>query len=262
MAHSIWKNREFLVQMTVREVLGRYRGSILGLVWSLLNPIMLLLVYTFVFSGVFRAKWPQFGDSPAQFGIVIFVGMVVHGVLSEVLIRAPLSIVTSANYVKKVVFPLEILPVVPIGAALFHCMISLLVLMCVATYLQVAITWSAFTLPIVLFPLVTFTFGVAWLIASIAVYVRDVTQVVGVISNMLLFLSPVFFPLSALPKSLQPWMLLNPLTFIIEQARSVLLLQQFPDWWGLFIYQILASIFAWFGYVWFQRTRKGFADVL
>ena len=141
-------------------------------------------------------------------------------------------------------------------------MVSLLVLMCVATYLQIAITWSVFTLPLVLFPLVTFTFGVAWFIASIAVYVRDITQVVGVISNMLLFLSPVFFPLSALPKSLQSWMLLNPLTFIIEQARSVLLLQQLPNLWGLFIYQILASIFAWFGYVWFQRTRKGFADVL
>lgn len=260
---SVWRNRELIAQLTKRDVIGRYKGSVLGLVWSFVNPIVLLTIYTLMFSVVFKARWGTAEpESRSQFAILLFVGMIVHSLFSETLIRAPSLILANVSYVKKIVFPLEILPVVAMGTSLFHSLISLLVL-CVALLLvNHVLPWQALALPLVLLPLVVLSLGIAWALASLGVFLRDVAQPIGLLMTVLLFASPVFYPVSALPPALQPWLMLNPLTFIIEQARAVLIQGRLPDFPGLLLYSIVALLVAWGGYVWFQKTRKGFANVL
>ena len=260
---SLWRNRQLIVQMTKREVVGRYQGSALGLVWSFLNPVFMLAVYTFVFSVVFKARWGVGGEeSKTQFAVVLFVGMIVHGLFAEVLNRAPGLILSNVNYVKKVVFPLEILPVISMGAALFHSLISLGVLLIAFVLFNGYLHWTAIFTPLVLLPLVILTLGLAWMLASLGVFLRDVGQTIGIITTVMLFLAPVFYPVTALPEEMRPWIMANPLTFIIEQAREVLIWGRMPDWAGLGTYTVVAMAITWAGYAWFQKTRKGFADVL
>jgi lipopolysaccharide transport system permease protein len=262
MLNNLWGNHELIVQMTRREVVGRYKGSLMGLLWSFLNPIFMLVVYSFVFSVVFKARWSGGGESQTQFAVILFAGMTVHALFAEVLNRAPGIILGNVNYVKKVVFPLEILAVVSLGAALFHTLVSLLVLLAAFAMLNGFIHWTAVFAPLVLLPLMIMSLGFGWILSSLGVFVRDIGQLIGVFTTALLFLSPVFFPVSALPEPLQPWLNLNPLTFIIEQTREVLIWGHLPDWKGLMLYLVGASVFAWLGFFWFQKTRKGFADVL
>ena len=260
---SLWRNRHLIVQMTRREVVGRYKGSALGLAWSFLTPILMLAVYTFVFSVVFKARWGTDGDeSKTQFALVLFVGMIVHGLFAEVLNRAPGLILSNVNYVKKVVFPLDVLPVIAMGAALFHASISLAVLLIAFALFNGYLHWTAIFIPVVLLPLVILTLGVAWIFASLGVFLRDVGQTVGIITTMMLFLAPIFYPITALPEEIRPWIMANPLTFIIEEARGVVILGRMPEWSGLGIYTLAATAVAWAGFAWFQKTRKGFADVL
>ena len=263
LAKSLWRNRQLIVQMTRREVAGRYKGSVLGLAWSFFNPVFMLAVYTFVFSVVFKARWGGGGEeSKTQFAVVLFVGMIVHGLFAEVLNRAPGLILSNVNYVKKVVFPLEILPVVRMGAALFHSFISLGVLLITFVLFNGYLHWTAVLAPLVLLPLAILTLGLAWMLASLGVFLRDVGHTIGVITTVMLFLAPVFYPITALPEEIRPWIMGNPLTFIIGQAREVLIWGRLPDWLGLGVYTLVATVVAGAGYAWFQKTRKGFADVL
>lgn len=264
LACSLWSNRQLIRQMTAREVVGRYKGSVMGLFWSFLNPVFMLVVYTFVFSVVFKARWGVGGveETKAQFAVVLFVGMIVHGLFAEVLNRAPGLISANVNYVKKVVFPLEILPVISMGAALFHSLVSLAVLLVAFVIFNGYLHWTAIFIPLVLLPLVILVLGLAWMLASLGVFLRDVGQTIGIITTVMMFLSPVFFPVTALPEQYRPVIMANPLTFIIEQAREVLIWGRVPDWISLGIYILVATIIAWVGYIWFQKTRKGFADVL
>lgn len=263
LVRSLWSNRRLIVQMTKREVVGRYKGSIMGLAWSFFNPVFILTVYTFVFSEVFKARWGAGGDeSKTRFALVLFVGMIVHGVFAEVLSRAPGLILSNVNYVKKVMFPIEILPIIALGAALFHSLISLGVLLIAYTIFNGYLHWTAVFTPLVLLPLVILTLGLAWMLASLGVFLRDVGQTIGIILTVLMFLSPVFYPVTAVPEKFRPWIMANPLTFIIEQAREVLIWGHLPQWHGLGMYTVGAAAIAWAGYAWFQKTRKGFADVL
>ncbi len=263
---SLWSHRALVLQMTRREVVGRYRGSVLGLAWSFFNPVLMLTVYTFVFSVVFKARWGDTAspasDSRMEFAIVLFVGMIVHGLFSEVLNRAPILILVNQNFVKRVVFPLEILPVVSLVAALFHALISLAVLLAAFVLFNGYLHWTALTAPLVLLPLVVFTLGLAWMLSSLGVFLRDVGQTIGLFTTVLMFLAPVFYPVNALPEEFRPWMMVNPLTFIIEQLRDVLVWGRPPFWVGLVWYSVAAVAVAWLGFAWFQKTRKGFADVL
>jgi lipopolysaccharide transport system permease protein len=223
----------------------------------------MLAVYTFVFSVVFKARWGTDGDeSKTQFALVLFVGMIVHGLFAEVLNRAPGLILSNLNYVKKVVFPLEVLPVISMGAALFHAFISLSVLLLAFFLFNGYLNWTAIFLPLVLMPLVLLTLGVAWIFTSLGVFLRDVGQTVGIITTVMLFLAPIFYPVTALPEEVRPLIMANPLTFIIEEARGVVILGRMPHWTGLGIYTLVATSVAWAGFAWFQKTRKGFADVL
>lgn len=262
-ARSFWRNRQLIAQMTRREVAGRYKGSVLGLAWSFFNPVFMLAVYTFVFSVVFKARWGLGGEeSKTQFAVVLFVGMIVHGLFAEVINRAPGLILANVNYVKKVVFPLEILPVVSMGAALFHSLISLSVLLIAFVIFNGYLHWTVVFTPLVLLPLVILTLGLAWMLASLGVFLRDIGQTIGIITTVMMFLAPVFYPVTALPEEFRPWLMANPLTFIIEQAREVLIWGHLPDWIGLGIYTLAATAVTWAGYAWFQKTRKGFADVV
>lgn len=261
---SIWRNRQLIVQMTKREVVGRYKGSAMGLTWSFFNPVFMLVVYTFVFSEIFRSRWGGVGgdDSKTQFAVVLFVGMIVLSLFSEVLNRAPGLILSNVNYVKKVVFPIEILPIIAMAAALFHSLVSLGVLLAAFALFNGYLHWTAIFTPLVLLPLVILTTGLAWMLASLGVFLRDVGQTISIITTVLMFLSPVFYPITAVPERFRPLIMANPLTFIIEQAREVLIWGRLPDWSGLGIYTLLAGVLSWAGFAWFQKTRKGFADVL
>lgn len=264
LGQSLWRNRQLIVQMTKRDVVGRYKGSIMGLAWSFFNPLFLLVVYTFVFSMIFKSRWGGAGadDSKTQFAVLLFVGMIVLSLFSDVLNRAPTLIIGNVNYVKKVVFPLEILPIIAVGAALFHSLISLGVLLAAFVLFNGYLNWTLIFTPLVLLPLVILTTGLSWMLASLGVFLRDVGQTIVIITTVLMFLSPVFYPITAVPERFRPFIMASPLTFIIEQAREVLIWGHLPDWLGLCIYTLVASAIAWAGYAWFQITRKGFADVL
>jgi lipopolysaccharide transport system permease protein len=260
---SLLRNRQLIVQMTRREVVGRYKGSAMGLAWSFFNPVFMLAVYTFVFSVIFKSRWGGAGDdSKTQFAVLLFVGMIVLSLFSDVLNRAPGLILGNVNYVKKVVFPLEILPIIAVGAALFHSLISLGVLLAALALFNGYLHWTIVFTPLVILPLVILTTGLAWMLASLGVFLRDVSQTIVIITTVLMFLSPVFYPVTAVPERFRPFIMANPLTFIIEQTREVLIWGHLPDWLGLGAYTLVATAIAWAGYAWFQKTRKGFADVL
>jgi lipopolysaccharide transport system permease protein len=249
--------------MAKREVVGRYKGSVMGLLWSFLNPIFLLLVYTFFFSVVFKSRWGvSEEESKIQFAVILFVGMIVYGLLADVLNRAPMLILSNVNYVKKVVFPLEILPIIALTSTLFHTLASLSVLLIVFFSLNSFIYWTTIFIPMVLLPLIILSLGISWILASLGVFMRDIGQSIGLFTTALMFLSPVFFSVNSLPKEFQSIIMANPLTFIIEQARDVLIWGKMPDFLGLINYTFIALIVAWLGFIWFQKTRKGFADVL
>lgn len=233
----------------------------MGLAWSFFNPVFMLVVYTFVFSLIFKSRWGG-DESKTLFALVLFVGMIVLGLFSEVVNRAPSIILSNVNYVKKVVFPIEILPVIAMGAALFHTLISLSVLLIAFLLFNGFLHWTVIFIPLILLPLVIVTLAIAWILAAIGVFLRDVSQTIGIITTVLMFLSPVFYPVTAVPERFRPFIMANPLTFIIEQAREVVIWGHFPNWIGLSIYTLLATILAWAGYYLFQKTRKGFADVL
>jgi lipopolysaccharide transport system permease protein len=261
---SLVSNRQLIMQMTKREVLGRYKGSVMGLAWSFFNPVFMLVVYTFVFSEIFKSRWGGVGgdDSKTQFAVVLFVGMIVLNLFSEVLNRAPSLILQNANYVKKVIFPIEILPAVAMGAALFHSLISLGVLLAAFVLFNGYLHWTVIFIPLVLLPLILVTLGFAWMLAAAGVFLRDIGQTISVITTVLMFLSPVFYPVTAVPERFRVFIMANPLTFIIEQAREVLIWGHTPNWAGLCIYTLAAMAVAWAGFALFQKARKWFADVL
>lgn len=260
---SVIGNHQLIFQMIKREVVGRYKGSLFGLTWSFLNPILMLAIYTFVFSVVFKARWGEGGtDSKTQFALLVFVGMIVLNLFAEAMNRAPMLILGNTNYVKKVVFPLEILAIISLGASLFHACVSFLVLTLALIVINHELHWTVICVPLIFTPLLFFSLGVTWILASLGVFMRDVGQTIGILTTMLMFMSPVFYPVSALPPSFQSIMILNPLTFIIEQTRKIVIFGQAPDWLGLGMYALISILVMWLGYAWFQKTRKGFADVL
>ncbi|MDZ4728858.1 MAG: ABC transporter permease [Xanthomonadales bacterium] len=263
MAVSLWRNRGLALALTKREVVGRYRGSMVGLAWSLFNPILMLLIYTFVFSVVFKARWEIGGDeSKGTFAIVLFVGLIVHGLFAECINRAPSLILSNVNYVKKVIFPLEILPCVALGSALFHTAVNIAVLLLAQLILTHQLMWTALLFPMVLLPLIFAAIGFTWFLSGLGVYVRDIGQITGMFTTILLFLSPVFYSISALPEKYQGWVRLNPLAFIIEASRNTLIFGKMPNIGEWAIMLFAGMLICWGGFVWFQKSRKGFADVL
>lgn len=261
---ALWQHRELWWRLTEREVLGRYRGSMLGVSWSFLNPLAMLGVYTFIFSQVFNARWGTAVNSggPLGFAINLFAGLIVYNLFSECATKAPTTILLFPNYVKKVVFPLEILSAVSVGSALFHAITSLLVLAIFILICFHHIPFQALWLPLVWLPLLLGCLAMSWLLGALGVFLRDLGQVIGVCVSMLMFLSPIFFPITALPIRWQPLLAINPLAGIIEQTRLVLVSGKNPD--SIYVLAaILLSILACeLSFRSFQKAKRAFADVL
>lgn len=249
-------------QFTRRDVLARYRGSLLGLGWSFLTPLLMLAVYTFVFRVIFKARWADAPVGDFEFALQVYAGLIVFMLFAEVVSRAPRLVLDQPNLVKKVVFPLEILPWVAVLAGLFHLALNLVALLGAAAIARGGLSPSVLALPLVLAPFVPLLLGLAWFLAALGVYVRDVGQVTTLAVSLLMFLSPVFYPVSSLPEQWQPWLRANPLTPVMEQLRHVTLDGRWPDWSQLLLELLIASAVAWAGARWFAATRKGFADVL
>lgn len=262
MAASLWRNRSLVRALIQREVIGRYRGSFMGILWSFFNPVFMLVIYTFVFSVVFKARWSSDSDSKTEFALVLFAGLIMFNLFAECFNRAPGLILSNVNYVKKVVFPLEILPWVVLGSAMFHTLISIGVWLIAYVILFGTPHATVLMLPLVMLPLLLLIMGLSWGLAALGVYLRDVSQVIGVMTTVLMFLSPIFYSGSSLPENYRHLLLLNPLTPAIEQARDVLFWGIVPDFGMIGLYLLGSAVIAWLGFAWFQKTRKGFADVL
>lgn len=259
---SLRANWSLTLALARREIVGRYRGSFMGLMWSFFHPLLMLAVYTFVFSVVFNARWPQGTDSKTEFALVLFTGLIVFSLFSECVNRAPSVILNNANYVKKVVFPLEILPIVTLLSAGFHMLISILVWLGFYFIFFGVPPLTIMLLPLVLAPLVFITMGLSWLLASLGVYLRDVAQIIGVVTTILMFMSPIFYSVEALPVEYRSLMLANPLTTNIEQVRDVMIWGRGIDWTAWLLLLLGSMAMTWLGFAWFQKTRAGFADVL
>jgi len=263
MIKGLWGQRDLIRQLTVQEVIGRYKGSYFGLFWTILTPLLMLAVFTFVFGIVFKAKWgvsPQ--ESRIEFALTLFCGLIAFNFFSECFNRSPGLIVGSPNYVKRVVFPLEILPVNVLLSSLFHALISLCILLFGILLFMSRLSWTILYLPLVLLPLVCLTLGLSWFIASIGVFVRDVGNVTGFLTTLLFFGTPIFYPIAALPGRLQTLVRLNPLTLIVEDLRRIMIWNLPPDWnwYGLSVLVSLAVLM--FAYAWFMQSKKAFADVI
>jgi lipopolysaccharide transport system permease protein len=263
LGRTLLAHRGLIGQLVRQEIAGRYRGSVLGMAWSFVTPVLMLLIYTFVFSVVFQSRWGGLEQAGrAAFAVVLFAGMTVFALFSDVIVRAPTLVIANTNYVKRVMFPLEILPVVHMGTALFHFLVAMVAWFLSAWWVLGSVPWTAVLLPIVIVPLILGTLGIAWLLASLGVFLRDLAQTIGLVVTAMLFLTPIFYPLDAIPERYRPWIRINPLTTVIEQSRELLILGRVPPMLEVAVCWVAALAIAWLGFAWFQKTRKGFADVV
>jgi lipopolysaccharide transport system permease protein len=250
------------VQMARRDVVGRYRGSFIGLLWSFFNPLLMLMIYTFVFGIIFKSRWNAQVTGHFEFAIILFAGLNINSMFTECANRAPTLIVENTNFVKKVVFPLEVLSWSTLGSALFHLLISTAVLLIISWFAKGFLPWTIVLFPVVVACFLPFVAGTIWLLASLGVFLRDLKQAAGIITTALMFLAPILYPKEFIPAAYREWMYLNPLTVIVEASQDVLVWGRPPSWVHLGLYTLLACLFAWLAFAWFERSRKGFADVL
>jgi lipopolysaccharide transport system permease protein len=254
-------HRALLYSLARRDVETRYRGTALGFVWAVLQPLMMLAVYAFVFGGIFKSRWtPQGGIQ--DFVQMLYCGLIVHGVFSDTLSRSPGAVLSNPGYVKKVVFPLELLPLCQLASAVFNAAVSLVLVSLLVLIQHHSLPVTALLVPVILTPLFLLTAGLGWLLAAVGVFFRDVGQVINIAMSVLLFLSPVFYPASAAAPFARQLIYLNPLTYPMEALRSVLVLGVQPNWLHWLAYSAIGAISCLAGLWFFQRTRPAFADVI
>ena len=262
-ASGLTTHRRLLWDMAQRDATSRYKGSYLGVVWAFITPLLMLGIYSFVFGHVFKAKWTNSATGgTAEFILIIFCGLMVFNVFAECIARAPSMILVNPNYVKKIIFPLEILPLVNMASALMHFGISLVLLLAAQLLLFGKFPVLIFLLPIVLAPFILFTLALSWFLAALGVYVRDIGQIVNVVVTALMFTAPLFFPLSAIGPDLQWLLKFNPVSLPIDAARDVLIFDRMPDIAGLAVYSAICVVIFALCFTWFQHARRGFADVI
>lgn len=258
---EICNQRNLLYDLVKRDVTSRYRGTLLDFLWLVLHPIIMISVYSFVFGGVFKSRWANQG-SLGEFVIMLFTGFIIFTLFSETVNKAPSSITAYPNFVKKIVFPLELLPLVNLGSAFINFLIGFFILCLMILYEKLNIPSLALLSPLVIIPVLLLAAGFSWGLSALGVFFRDLGQIVGVLTSVMLYLSPIFFSVSSAPESARWLLQLNPLSFPIEQMRNVLVLGLLPDWKGLFIYSICSLIIGWLGLWIFQKSRRAFADVV
>jgi lipopolysaccharide transport system permease protein len=256
-----WRNRSLIKQLIKREMFARYQETHLGMVWAILEPLLMLTVYTVVFYLIFNRHWRSADESILEFAVILFSGLIVFNAFREVVNNSPKLILRNINYVKKVVFPLEILPVVSVFTTALRFIINIfLLLACLIIGFDVHA--QILYMPVVLFPYFIMLFGASMFLSSLGVYLRDIGQVMGMLVTAVLFLSAVFYPVSSVPENYRIFFYVNPVAFSIEQFREAVIWGQAPDWRWLLLYYPPGLLVGWMGIFWFQKTRKGFADVL
>jgi len=260
----ITSNKYLLLQLLKREVLQRYRGSHLGFFWAFAYPVLMLLVYMFVFGTVMKLRWGVGEEtSTVQYGLVLFSGLIMHGFLAEVFNGSTRRILSNVQYVKKVVFPLPILSIVTVLNALIHNVFGLLILFVALIVTGNGIPLTVFYLPLIILPFALMLLGFSWLLSALGVFIRDLSQLIGVLVTVLLFVGPIVYPLRLIPDPYQNWVLFgNPLSIVVEQLRAVTIEGVAPDFALLGIYYAAAVIILTAGYTFFTRTSSGFADVV
>jgi lipopolysaccharide transport system permease protein len=257
-----WSSRALILRLARREVEARYRGSILGITWSMLTPLALLSVYTYVFSVIFEARWETPTNGRGQFAVLLFSGLIIFSIFSECLNRAPSLMLENVSYIKKVVFPLEAMAWVALLTSLFNAGVSFLVLMVFYLASFGLPPPTILLLPVVLTPLALVVLGMTWFLSSLGVFLRDVKQLVGILTTVILFGSPILYPVTAIPESMRAYVYANPLTLVLDNSKQVLFWGTIPDLRYLALSILVAWGVAWLGYAWFMKTRKGFADVV
>jgi len=259
---ALIEHRSLTWELAKRDVLGRYRGASFGLLWALISPFLMLLIYTFAFGTVMGSRWPEVESGGASFAIVLFAALLVHGFFAECLIKAPMLVAGQPNFVKRVVFPLDVLPWPMVISAAFHALANLLVFLVLQLVLDGGVQATALWFPLVLLPLAIAGLAAGWALAALGVYLRDIGQVTPLLSVALLFLSSAIVPPSVVPDAYRWVFELNPLSFIMEQSRDVLVRGLMPDFGGLALYAAVSLVLACIARALFGRLRRGFADVL
>jgi lipopolysaccharide transport system permease protein len=262
LVRELWHQRSIIKRFTVREILSRYKGSRLGLVWTLITPLLMLTVYTFVFTVVLRVRWGQQVQSRAGFALSMFCGLIVFNIISECLNRASSLVAQNIIYVKRIVFPLQAFPVSLVLSALILALIGTCVFLAALGLLVGTVHWTAVLFPLILVPVALLGLGLAWFLASLGVYLRDINHVMAVVTQILFFATPIFYPLSAVPQPYRSVMQINPLAVLVESSRRALLWGRQPNWLALGGVTLLCVVAAQLGYAWFMKTKRGFADVL
>ena len=247
-----------------REIAAKYKGSRLGLTWTIVNPLIMLSVYTLVFSQVFQAKWGSIADAtkPMNFSLNLFAGLIVFNIFSESATRAPTLITSNPNYVKKIKFPLHVLGEMVIGSSLFHALISFGILLIAKLVTENKIPTTAVMLPLVLLPLILMCLGLIWILSTIGVFIKDVNQIITAVVSMLMFLSPIFYPTDAQPNGLQWMATINPLAVTIEQTRQCVIDGIMPNKQHLLLQTLIALAWCEATYRGLKRLEKSFGDVL
>jgi len=248
--------------LSKREIAARFKGSYGGLSWYVIQNLLLLALYSFVFGSLFKSRWAQGEHVQGNYTIALFTGLILFNIFAECINRAPTLILSNANYVKKVVFPLEILPVIQLVTAVFNAIIAIFVLVAMAIFLNAPMHWQGLWIPVIILPLLIMILGLSWFLAALGTYVRDVNQVVALVISATMFLSPLFYQISTLPEKARPYIRLNPLTIPMEEARGALMFGELPDFEVLAVYLGISLVMAALGFVFFQKARKGFPDVL
>lgn len=262
MVRSLAANRSLVWSLAAREIQRSYRGSYLGWLWLLVQPVALLTVYAFVFGVILQARFGSGDESTVDYALNLFIGLIVFHVFSECLNRAPGLIVGNVNYVKKIVFPIEIIAVVTLIAALYRASVSLFVWLAFYWLTNGPPQVTALLAPLILIPLACFAVGTVWIVSALGVYVRDLSQFVGILATATLFLSAIFYPISMVPAGYRSYLYMNPIATMVEQIREVAVAGNLPDPWVLGALMAASLVFAAFGFWWFQMLRRGFADVL
>lgn len=258
------EHRNLIKQLTRREFELKYKGSLLGVFWSFITPLLMLAVYTFVFTVVFNARWGlEQSDNRFEFAMIIFSGLIMYNIFNETVSKSTTIILSNVNYVKKVIFPLDILPLTTLLSALINAGLNIIVLILGITIFVPGWEFKGVFISLIyLLPISLVSLGFAYIVASVGVYVRDLTYTIGVLLNILFYVTPIFYPISLVPEFMHPIMHLNPLTYLVEGFRAAVFSSELPNLLHFSLFTLAGYVFMLLGILLFRKLKRGFADVI
>lgn len=256
------KDRKLIWRLLKHDLQARYKGSLLGVLWAVITPLTMLMIFTFIFSVVFQIRWGVGIDDRSQFALMVFSGLIIYQVFAECAGRAPTLMMENISYIKKVVFPLETLVWVSVGASFFNFFISFFLLLLGQWIFNGTLHLTIAWLPFIIIPLAFFVTSFTLFISSLGVFLRDLKHVVGLLTTMMMFLSPIFYPISAVPEEYKTFIYFNPLSFLMDELRSIAILGNSPDFERLGLLTVVMIVAFIVTLFWFRKIKKSFADVV